>query len=856
MNPPWSTVGEMVAAQATRLGDQPAILSPGQTPLTFSRLHEQIQQIRQDLWDLGIGRGDIVASVLPNGPVAATAVVGASSSATLALLNPDAQASEYETLFRELEPKIVLALPGHAQPARETAGRMSIPVADVAAATEAGFFRLDSNPPHGKSSRIGQLAQGEDLAYIIATSGTTARPKLVPLTHRAACHTMSSAADALALTPADRCLNFSPLFHLLGFMSSLLLPLAGGGSSVCTPGFHLQDFFRWLDEFQPTWFCAVPAVLQEILELSSSYAAVLGHSRIRFLRTGGSPLPPSVLKKIETAFGAPLLQVYALSESPVIAMDRFSAERRDGSCGRPSCNEVMIVDGDGRRVSPGETGEVAVRGPAVIDGYFRNPEVAPAAFRDGWFHTGDIGYFDADNYLFLTGRASEFINRGGEKISPVEVDRVLMAHPAVAAAVTFPIPHDKLGEQVAAAVVLRDGASATEEQIQEFVAARLAAHKLPRHILFLDELPVGATGKVQRSKMREFYLASPAGKLNSAPRPYIEPRDERERRIAAVLARVLRVERVGVHDNFFDLGGSSLQATECAALLREEFGVKTLNPGTFLYAPTPARLAETIDDPARLEGAVEILPIQPAGKGMPLFLVEPGFEATRLARHLGEDRPVFGVRIREGPPFSHRSINEMAAECAAALAHFHSSGSFALAGWCAAGVVALETARQLERRGGEIAFVAILDVRNPFLPPLSAPHLLWVRLWRRVRRMVFVGWHWPQGLWSHFRDVLRPGTQAPLAENTQALFRHHPEPWSGRMVHIWAAEWPHGRYFDPGFGWNHLAPTGFVFHEVPGNHLTMLQEPNVAQVARILADELDRAPLIHERPQARATQAQ
>jgi acyl-CoA synthetase (AMP-forming)/AMP-acid ligase II/thioesterase domain-containing protein/acyl carrier protein len=802
---------------------------------------------------MGVGRGDVVASVLPNGPDAATVVLGVPPYATLALLNPDAQAAEYSALFRELEPKILLTAPGQAQPAREAAREIDLPVVEVVAGPEAGAFAIRDSISTGKSSNTGKAAQSGDVAFIIATSGSTAHPKLIPLTHRVVCSIIRAVVEGLPLTPGDRCLNFSPLFHLLGFNVSVLVPIGGGGSVVCAHPFNTHDFFRWLDEFRPTWFAAVPTILLEILDHVAQHREILERSTIRFLRSGGAPLPAPVAERIEAAFGAPLLRVYGLSEAPSITMDSIAGVRRSGSCGCPTCNEVEIVDGDGRRVPPGQTGEVVVRGPGVIDGYFRNPALTQAAFRDGWFHTGDIGYFDAGQHLFLTGRASEFINRGGEKISPVEVDEVLMGYSAVAEAVTFPMPHDKLGEEVAAAVVLRDGASATEGQLQEFAATRLAAHKVPRCIVFVNRLPVGPTGKVQRSRIRE-YLTLPAGEPGGTTGRYAQPRDERERRIAARVAEVLRVERVGIHDSFFDLGGDSLKATECTILLRKEFGIETLNPGVFIYAPTVARLAEIIANPTGFEGAGEVLPIQPHGDGIPLFWIAPGFEAPRVARHMGERLPVFGVPIPEAAQPRERSIHEMAAECVPAVRRFRRSGPYALVGWCAAGVVALEVARQLEQECGEVAFVAILDVRNPFLPPLSPWHLGWVKLWRRLRRLMFVGWHWPVGLWNRFLGPGGPDGDGAVAEVALALFRHQPQPWSGRMVHIWAAQWPHGRYFDPGFGWNHLAPAGFVFHEVPGDHLTMLQEPNVAEVARLLAEELNRAQRVYEKPLATVRQ--
>lgn len=838
--PEWSTLEEMVVAQANRLGDRAALLAPGRDPLTFARLREQVEKTRDQLWELGVGRGDIAASVLENGPDAATALFCVSSCATLAPLNPEAQQSECERLFRELTPKILLAQAGLPQPARDVAGKMGIPVVDVVTMQEAGAFRLRGVGAESRSARIGEPAQSEDIAYIVTTSGTTARPKLAALTHRVVCATVATSVDTLALTPVDRCLNFSPLFHVLGLNAGLLTPLWNSGSTVCAGGFQPQKFFLWLEGFQPTWFSAVPTILQQILEHAPRHAAVLERASIRFVRTAGAPLPPSVAEGIETFFGAPLLQIYGLSEAPSITAGSLTAERRPGSCGRATCNEVVVVDGNGGPLPPGDTGEIVVRGPGVIEGYFRNMEATQAAFRAGWFHTGDVGHLDSDGYLFLTGRASDFINRGGEKISPMEVEQVLLAHPAVSQALVFSVPHEKLGEDVAAAVVLREGVSATEAGLQEFAAGRLAAHKLPRRIVFLKELPVGPTGKVLRSQMRA-YLEGATRSSDTATAQYVEPRDAREKRIAALFARALRLPRVGIHDNFFDLGGDSLAAAECAALFREAFDAPALSSGVFLYAPTVALLAEVLADPLRLERESGILPIQSQGNGIPLFLIAPGFETTRLGRHLGTDRRLFGIPIPAMPAQSDpRSIEQMACECVRALRRFRPAGPYALAGWCAAGVVALEMAQQLEREGAEVAFVAMFDVRNLFPPPLSAPHLAWVRFYQRCRRLAFVAQRWRAGLWNRLGGALRPGSQAPLAETTQALLRYQPRPWPGRMVHIWAAEWPHGRYFDPGFGWNHLAPNGFVFHEVPGNHLTMLQEPNASEIARVLAAELDR----------------
>ncbi|MBZ5611122.1 MAG: AMP-binding protein [Acidobacteriia bacterium] len=846
----WATLDQMVAAQASRFPHRTAILSPGRDPLSFGRLDEQIRATRSQLWELGIGRGDVVASALSNGPEAGSVLLGASSAATFAPLNPNLVRSEYESLFGELAPKILLAQPGQGQTARRAAMVAKVPIVEVIPQAEAGAYILVGPKGSDHHGSRGQPAEPGDRAYILSTSGSTGRPKLAPTTHRAMCTSINIVREVLALTPDDRCLNFSPLFHALGLVSGILLPLCTGGSTVFTRGFRVDEFFEWLDQFRPTWFSAVPTVLQEILEHAPQHADVLQRCPIRFVRSGGAALAPSVAEQIEAGLRAPMMQTYGLSEAPYVSMENVRGPRRRGASGRPTCGEVAIVDAGGRALPPGEPGEIVVRGPTVFEGYYGNPQATQAAFRGGWFHTADIGHLDADGFLFITGRANEFINRGGEKIAPLEVDQVLFAHPAVAKAVTFSVPHDKLGEDVAAAVVLREGASVSEPQLLEFASEHLAAHKLPRRILFLDRLPVGPTGKVLRSKMRA-HVASLTGSVDHPPSAYVKPRDDRERRIAGILARVLRLDRVGIHDNFFQLGGDSLAATEAALLLEEDFGLTSLSPGMFHWAPTVAQLAGILADPARLERPYDVIPLQTEGHGVPLFLIEPGDEGPRIARHLGQEHPFYGIPIpASADPSRPRSIEQMASECIAALRRFQPEGPYALTGWCAHGAIALEMAQQLEQHGAQVSFVTMLDVRNFFLPPLSAPHLAWVKFWRRFRRALFAARHWPGGTWGRMRSRIAREPAGPVLETTLALRRYRPRPWRGRMVHIWCTVWARGRYFQPSFGWNHLAPEGFVFHEVAGDHLTFIQEPSVAEVARILADELDRAqPSQQPRPE-------
>ena len=843
---PWLTLDRLVESQSSRFAGQTALLAVHRTPLTYGRLHQHVLRTRRRLWELGIQRGDAVVSVLPNGPEAAAALLCVSSCAIFAPLNPNLLWSEYERLFQELRPKLMLAPAQKARSARRAALIRNIPVLDVVPEQEAGVFQLEGTAAHATNEKMPDR-RGEahatprptDVAYIFCTSGSTGRPKLAPRTHGKACQALALHCAASKLTPQDRCLNFSPPFHVLGLLGGLLVPLGTGGSTVWTGAFQAGEFFEWLDAFRPTWFSAVPAVLAEILEHTPEHRDSIGRAKLRFIRSSGSPLPPSDAERLEAIFGTPVLQAYGLSEAATISSESVGTGRKRGSCGRPA-GEIRIVDSSGRLLPAGQSGEIAVRGISVFDGYLGDPAATKQVFRDGWFHTGDIGYLDEEGFLFLTGRASEFINRAGEKIAPLEVEEVLAAHPAVAKAVAFGIPHNRLGEDLAAAVVLRPVASLTSGELLEFAASKLSAHKLPAAIFFLDKLPVSATGKVLRSKMPD-HIGWRAQEFGHASTPYEPPRDNTERRVANVFAAVLCVDRIGIHDNFFDLGGNSLKVVECTLLLEEEFE-RPVAPGVLRWAPSVAQLAETLADPARLERSSDVVPFQTEGSGIPLFLIEPGDEGPRLARHLGAGRPIYGIPIPVSQnPRHERSIEEMAAQCIRALRRFQPAGPYALTGWCAYGVIAREMARQLDEAGCDVAFAALLDARNFFLPPMNGPRRKLIRLWQRTRRACFAGWHWPAGFLGALREKARSRPRQPAPEATRALRRHSPEPWPGRLVHIWSAKAPHGRFFNAAFGWNHLAPNGFAFHEVAGDHLTLIQEPSVAEVARILADELDRA---------------
>jgi acyl-CoA synthetase (AMP-forming)/AMP-acid ligase II len=323
---------------------------------------------------------------------------------------------------------------------------------------------------------------------------------MVPLSHRNVLASARHIRQTLQLGPEDVCLNIMPLFHIHGLMAATLASLAAGGQVSCTPGFNALKFFAWLDEVRPSWYTAVPTMHQAILARAERNQDVVARTRLRFVRSSSASLPPQVMVELERVFRAPVIEAYGMTEaSHQMASNPLPPrQRKPGSVGLAAGPEVAVMDEVGALLPPDVVGEVVIRGPNVTRGYEANPEANAKAFTNGWFRTGDQGVLDAEGYLRLTGRLKELINRGGEKISPLEVDEVLMDHPAVQQVVTFAMPHEKLGEEVAAAVVLRDGKSATERELRDFAAMRLADFKVPRRVVLLPEIPKGATGKLQR----------------------------------------------------------------------------------------------------------------------------------------------------------------------------------------------------------------------------------------------------------------------------------------------------------------------------------------------------------------------
>jgi oxalate---CoA ligase len=472
----------------------PAIVVPGRVGLTYRELREQVSVAADGLAQLGVGRGDRVALVFPNSVEAIVLFLAASAVGTAAPLNAAYKEDEFRFYLQDTGARALVVPPGQGEAARRA---MPAGVSLVEARMDRhGTLAMESVAARD-TSRTASHPHDDDVALVLHTSGTTSRPKLVPLRHRNLFASVENIASTYGLGPGDVALCVMPLFHIHGLMASTMATLHSGGIVVVPPKFDPLTFWAAAKEHGATWYSAVPTMHQMLL-MRNRGERPAGAENLRFIRSSSSALSPETMHQLESRFGAPVLEAYGMTEaSHQMASNPLPpADRRPGSVGMGTGVRLGIIDDSGGLVPQGGSGEVVIQGPNVIDGYANNPEANAASFSEGWFRTGDQGILDADGYLSLIGRLKEMINRGGEKIAPREIDDVLMQHPAVGEAVAFGAPHPGWGEEVVAAVVLKEPVA--EKELIAFARERLADYKVPRKLYIVDKIPTTATGKVQR----------------------------------------------------------------------------------------------------------------------------------------------------------------------------------------------------------------------------------------------------------------------------------------------------------------------------------------------------------------------
>jgi oxalate---CoA ligase len=460
--------------------------------LTYGELLGCAERISRALASAGLDNRSRVGLLAPNGPEVITGFLGITTlGAAAAPINPALTARELDAACESLGLEALIVDPAEARPAvREICAQRAMPLYELQRAPDVSLSATGSATPAAEP-------QGDDVCLLLQTSGTTAKPKTVPIRQRNLVASALNIASFYDLSPADRTYCVMPLFHIHGLVGATLSTLVSGGTVIVPRRAVPSRFGADLREHGVTWVSAVPTMLARLM------AALDGPAppQLRFGRTSSSALPIDLIEEFESKTGVPLLEAYGMTEaSHQMASNPLPpADRRPGSVGVASGTEIAILDEEWHELPAGAEGEVAVRGPGLVDGYLDNPSANAASFKGGWFRTGDLGTLSADGYLTLVGRIKELINRAGEKIAPREIDDVLLSHPAVAEAVAYAAPDVKYGEVVHAAVVCQN--SIDPAALLEHCRASLAAFKVPTRLVVVDEIPKGPTGKVQRSKL-------------------------------------------------------------------------------------------------------------------------------------------------------------------------------------------------------------------------------------------------------------------------------------------------------------------------------------------------------------------
>lgn len=858
-------IHQLLEAQAERTPNGLAILAHGRAPLTYGRLRTHIHDVVQKLNAMGFSRNDRIALILPNGPEMAVAFLAVASTATCAPLNPTYNANELDSSLAGLHAKALIMQAGMDSPMRAIADARGIRIIELAPALDAevGLFTITGEAQ--VSAAYNGLAQPEDVALLLHTAGTTSRPKVVPLTHANISTASHNLRVAFQLVESDRCLNVLPLFHTHALLTTLLTSLVAGASLVCTSGFDVSKFFAWMEEFRPTWYTAVPTIHHAILTCASLHREIIARCPLRFIRSASASLPPQMLAELERVFNTHVIETYGMTEASgsVTCNPPPLGKRKINSVGIAVGPEIAVADEVGTVLPVGETGEIIVRGASVFQGYDNNPAANASGFRNGWFRTGDQGYLDHDGYLFVTGRLKEIINRGGENISPREVEEVLMEHPAVAQVVAFAMPHAQLGEEVAAAIVLLKDTSATGREIRAFAAARLADFKVPRQFVFVNEIPKGPTGKVQRIGLaaKLGVMLPNQGQIEDKA-GYTAPRTPLEAELARIWAQVLGIERVGIHNDFFDLGGHSLQAVSLFVQIEKVFG-KNLPLPTLFQAPTIEQLASVLCQEGWSPSWSPLVAIQPSGSKPPFFCVHAHgghvLVFKELAHLLGSDQPFYGLQAQglDGKQLRQSRIEDMAANYIQEMRTVQLKGPYFLGGYCFGGQVAFEIAQQLYTQGEKVALLALLDAYAPGYPKL----LPWI-----LRCKERATYHWgnllrlgPHDRLNYILEKVRiietrlgtrikttsqssRGFEDPIPRslrevqeaNLQASSYYVPKVYPAKLIVFRPSKQPVEYLHDLQMGWGALAAGGIEVHEVPGIHQSIIVEPRV----RVLAEQL------------------
>jgi len=723
--------GVLESNAAVRPSDA-ALICPRRGILTFAGLNQEIAMVGGVLRSAGIGQRATVALAIPAGPEFALAILAIACHAIVVPLNPAATAEELDALFRRVRIAAIIVYGNAQSSARTVAERQGAAILEATAA----------EPAIGLKLRVLNKAPGREpvgppgCALILQTSGTTARPKLVPLTHGNLVSATERVTHWYGLTNADRCLALAPLHYGYGVRISLLGPLMVGSATICPDSFDPKRLFDLLAEHAPTWYIAGPAFHGAVLDLARTRDEI--EHTLRFAVCGGAPVADGVRRELEDTFGVPVLTSYGLTETGHIAANMAPPRpRKVGTVGTPWPGELRIIDEAGATLPRSEIGEVVAGGPGIMPGYLddETPRI------DGWFRTGDLGVIDEDGFLTIRGRVKDMINRGGEKIAPVEIDNAMLAHPAVKEAAAFAVAHPRLGQDVAAAVVPHDPDTFDPLALRRYLRDRLAPVKVPRRIVAVSELPRNTAGKIVRDTLSVSFRHVADGE------PARAPLSEAEILIADIWKELLGRADIGVDDDFFEKGGDSLLAVRMVLEVEALFDMKVPDE-TLFEAATIRHILRSLTEDAG-EPPQPIVKLRD-GTGTPVFFfhgdfVAKGVYARRIASLLGAEHPFYLVMpySTPGQPVPD-TIEAMAADRLEGIRQAQPHGPYVMAGFCSGGLIAMDVARRLIAMGETVETVIIIEPvsfnARPTLRLFARLLGLWNKERQWQRRMIYAVW--------------------------------------------------------------------------------------------------------------------
>lgn len=791
---PSETLLDVLRHWARRQPSAPALVDPLGT-LDYQGLLQQVERTGQALRTQQLTRDSRIAVASTSGPAMARLLVGVTTQAVCVPLDPALDAATATTLFRRLGLSALIVDGEGAAGLRDAAQRSGVRLLEarggvlVPGPADGLEQRYDTPDPMG-----GLPASGDSIAYILASSGTTGRAKLVPRTQRSLVLALRARARMVDLDETGVEINPMPLHHAMGFVNSLCA-VASGATSVCLGRFDFTEFADWAVRTRATLLAASPVVLEELTAAARTQPMALAGWRPARITSATSALKPSVLDALVTQFGARVIGIYGMTEASVNAGgDLTDPQHRPGSIGRPALAEVRIIDPQGATLPANAVGEIALRGPGVVEGYLDDPQATAAAFVDGWFRTGDLGRLDSDGFLFLEGRLVEIINRGGAKVSAREVEQWLVDQPGVAHAVVFPVPHASLGQDVMAAVVPRPGEALNARELRLAMLDAMPGYKVPSQIAVVGALPLGPSGKVRREGLADVLQDA----LQPARRA---PVTDNERLAAALMSEMLRGAVVGMDDNFFSLGGHSLLAVRMLAQLEARSG-RRLAPAEFMRDPSAAGMAALLDRAPAVRYHPAIEPYR-EGRGRPALFFAPGYDGhthdvRQLIPFLHQGTGVLGLNTPKELTLGDDPIDAMAGYCAARMREAQPRGPYRIAGYSFGGLLAHAIACRIEAAGDSVSLLFVIDGMAPL---------------DRVPRP--------------------PRSMADRLATASA--RHAFQVYSGRTTLVRSWERPLVEVKMPGLGWEYLSAAGVAVYDVPTTHYGALFAQQTSHSGVLLA---------------------